>query len=291
MSVKLETQDASAKVLIGEPSVWQRDRIREALLNYREFKCNEEDEEFRPNTWAGVREAILEFTGAEIGANPKLGGERLRQFVQGVSKKNEPGVHYPLPQPFDAIVEFVTDPDLDLLTLEELKERHTGPQAALRLLEHFRIENKQQASIDAVRLAGDYIGYVDRPDYNAQHRLTLEYLSNTGLLLATETIEASHLEKANVPGIKGDNVDASFERNSGWAIPTPEDNLILLLKDQSSGDNITYFSVNDVGLWQRSNIDYNPVYFVRQRFGIPNPSSLKEVLQELRQDLFWFIPT
>ena len=122
-----------------ELSEWQAARVRDALRAYHRYERGIDGEYF---TWKDVREAIAVYTEVEIGASAKNGAERLRQFVEGIEDGKGTGKRkFPLPQPaaIEGIVAFVTDEELNLLTMEELHEYRPDFQAPLRLfgyLEH-----------------------------------------------------------------------------------------------------------------------------------------------------------
>lgn len=286
MSTRQEVAPESAGIRLSQPSDWQRDRIRDALRAYHQYE--RDPDTGRGITWADVREAILESTGAAIGISPQRGAERLRQFVFGVKKAGKDGLHFPLPQPFEAVSAFATDPDNGLLSPDELEEPHSGPLPVLRLLEHFQDRCDLTCTIDLSALAGTYLGYIDRPDHNAQHHLILEYRGEE-LLHVTEAIEVSHPSDARVPGLNGGNLDVAAISRTGWAIVTPEDNMIIFLKSAATGRNVTYYSVSDVGTWQRTRQDNDPLYFLKQELGLEDIMAPHEVLQNLSPELNWFV--
>jgi hypothetical protein len=236
-------------------SDWQSARVRDALRAYHRYERGAEGEFF---TWKDVREAIAVYTDIEIGTSSKNGAERLRQFVEGVTdKKNPDQIKYPVPQPsaIEAIVEFVTHEELNLLSEDELNEYVPDFQAHQRLLEYLYDGSETARMIPPENLQGAYKMSGERNAFYFVRELTLQRRTDQGLIQIIETEDrySSRPEYNNF----GEwdlstrrKVHKSRERHGGWAILAPEDNLLFFLKNEENARNRYYITMAaDVGLW------------------------------------------
>lgn len=229
-------------------SDWQLNRLRDALRAYHRYG---RDHEGRFFNWTDVREAIAEETDIEIGVDPKKGAERLRQFVEGINDKNAPnGKRFPVPQDrwLDAIVIFVTSDDYALLSSNELEEQAPDMQAPLRLLEYLAPSTRDERDqISSHRLTGVYRNCKMEKKEFAVRELTLQNPSDEGLVHAIVT-EAFYSPDAELHFDEWSHQQQQDERYthfkySGWALMTPEVNLLFFLKDESYQSNHYYFTV------------------------------------------------
>ena len=236
-----------------ELSEWQAVRVRDALRAYHRYERGIDGEYF---TWKDVREAIAEYTEVEIGASAKNGAERLRQFVEGIEDGKGTGRRkFPLPQPaaVEAIVAFVTHEELNLLTMEELQEYRPGFQACLRMREYlvddFQKEQDDEDAAERKRDFGDSFNIESRfiiegssNSFYWTRELILNTTDNNGLIQVTDTEERfkegpkesyfhheEYLERRKHL--------ASRELHAGWAIRTPEGNLLFFLKNERNSKN------------------------------------------------------
>ena len=172
-----------------ELSDWQAARVRDALRAYHRYERGMDGEYF---TWKDVREAIAVYTDVEIGTSVKNGAERLRQFVEGIEDGKGTGKRkFPLPQPaaIEAIVAFVTDEELNLLTREELEEYRPDFQAPLRLLEYLEPGPNADCPMPQDTLEGQYQTQKADEDNLIIKNLTLQRASQRGLIQVIETEE------------------------------------------------------------------------------------------------------
>lgn len=283
-----EASLSDKKYVSSAPSEYQRDRIRDALRAYHMYG---NDLGAKKHSWADVREAIHEYTGVAIGSSAYYGGERLRQFVFGVKKRGE--IVYSLPQPFEAVVEFVTQPDLKLLTWNDLIEVTPSPVAALQLTAYFQEFTDMEPTIAVKQLEGHYVGIVQRPDHKAIHHLLLSFNAEHSLLEVSESYDVTDGAGEDAPpGTGPDGPEFISEVvNIGWAVVTPEDSLIFLMKNLATGRNHTYYAVSDIGAWQRQGVGVSPMYFIRHEYGFELPVPVYKsgrILQELAEQLYWF---
>ena len=250
-------------------SDWQLSRIRNALRAYHRYERSHDGTYF---TWNDVQEAIDEYTGVKVLA------ERLRQFVEGVKVKKDGiviGRKHPAPKDasLTAIVKFVTHEDIDLLNKDELKEFLPNRQAPMRLLEYL------DQDFDTVRipppptLEGEYEAKKKAPSGLFNFKITLERADDSGIIQTTIIEEYYQNEnKFPVSGWSAEqeiaNIDdwsekerkkyfKSRQKFGGWAILSPEDNLVIFLKNESNGSNCYYFTLAiDEDIWSEDNCNY-----------------------------------
>jgi hypothetical protein len=221
-------------------SEWQLNRLRGALRAYHRFGRDAVDG--RHYNWKDVSEAISLSTDVEVPP------ERLRQFVEGV--KTPSGGRRLLTMQDDrleAIVKFATDEDYGLISEAELREHAPSWHAAQRLLEYLRQEFDTERILPPSALEGTYRnGRIDDDSYVVRE-LTLQRSSDDGLIQLVQIEDSYEI----LDGMQFD--DLSPERREkvrdsrivygGWAILTPEDNLLMFLKKERTGNNFYYLTV------------------------------------------------
>ncbi len=267
--VKQEQQ----KTALRELSDWQLMRVRNALRAYHCYERREEDGKYF--NWKDVREAIAVYTGYEIGgtskSGPKHGAERLRQFVQGAEDKKG-GWKYPVPKPdvLEAIVNFVTHEELDLLNEDELEEHIPGAQAALRLLEYFDDGSETARLTPPKKLQGVYNHYKSTIEGVVSTQLTLQRPNENGLIEVVELREYFSIQYCIVYKEWGEEKRRQFRSahtvHSGWAILTPEDNLMFFLKNTDNRRNRHYYTLAAAtSIWEEAD-SYDILALVEQEF-------------------------
>ncbi|MET0105783.1 MAG: hypothetical protein ABW072_11690 [Sedimenticola sp.] len=247
-------------------SDWQLNRIRDALRAFRQYShvddpsyyehYDEKGKRKRASlvksfTWADVREAIAVATGVEIGVDMKKGAERLRQFVEGINDKENPGQKkFPVLKAewLAAAVEFVTDKDKELLSEGELEEQAVDVHAALRLSEYLGPSRRDKVDqVQPIRLAGIYRNRKLEREEFAVRELTLHNSSEEGLVQAvvTEAFYSPDAEQLYAEWSRQQRQDEQYThfKYSGWALITPEANLLFFLKEASYQGNRYYVTV------------------------------------------------
>jgi len=221
-------------------SDWQLNRLRDALRAFHKFGRDPIDG--RHFNWKDVSEAI--FLSAEAEVPP----ERLRQFVEGV--KTPGGGRRLLTMQDDrleAIVKFVTDEDYGLISEAELREHAPTWHAAQRLLEYLRQEFDTERILPPATLEGTYRnGRLDDDSYVVRE-LTLQRASDDGLIQLVQIEDSYDI----IDGHRLDNLSPEQREEvrdsrivyGGWAILTPEDNLLMFLKKERTGHNCYYMTV------------------------------------------------
>jgi hypothetical protein len=250
-------------------SEWQKLRVRDALRAYRLYTRKDDDSDYF--NWKDVREAILLQTGVEIGAHSRAGGERLRQFVEGTPDK-EGNLKYPSPQPeaLEAVIEFVTDPDLALLSPEELEEYVPPWQAPLRLLEYLDDGTDIAGEIPIEKLQGTYRYIESRDEQAVINEITLERGLENGLIQVAEVEEFYPADiAASLSSLMPDERRShrvARVQHGGWAVLTPEDSLLFYLKHKGSLRNRYYATVAaKTTLWEVDE-PYDLLALIRQDF-------------------------
>ena len=224
-------------------SDWQLKRLRDSLHAYHHYERSHDGEYF---TWKDVSEAIDEYVGVNVPP------ERLRQFVEGVNTKDG-GRKFPVPQDksLEGIASFVTVEELCLISEDELKEFMPEKQAALRLLEYLDQKVDAERIVPAEKIQGLYfaIDSGEKEDQFIRRDLTLQRPTEDGLLQVVETEERFDRKASSKRGTKVR--PNSCIKHGGWAILTPEDNLLFFLKNEIHGRNRYYFTMaSDLVHWE-----------------------------------------
>lgn len=224
-------------------SDWQLNRLRDSLRAYHRYERSHDGEYF---TWKDVSEAINEYTGV------KVPPERLRQFVEGVNSKDG-GRKFPVPQDksVEGIARFVTDEELCLISEDELKEFMPEKQAAFRLLEYLDQKVGAERIVPTEKIQGLYfaINKSEKEDQFIRRDLTLQRPTDDGLMQVVETEERFDLKASSKRGARVR--PNSCIKHGGWAILTPEDNLLFFLKNELHGRNRYYFTMaSDLIHWE-----------------------------------------
>jgi hypothetical protein len=221
-------------------SDWQLNRLRDTLRTF--YKLGRDPVDGRHFNWKDVSEAI--FLSAEVEVPP----ERLRQFVEGV--KTSAGGRRLLTMQEDrleAIVKFVTDEDYELISEAELREHAPSWHAAQRLLEYLRQEFDAERILPPSTLEGTYRnGRLDEDSFVVRE-LTLQRASDDGLIQLVQ-IEDSYdildgMQFDDLSPEQREKVRDSRILYGGWAILTPEGNLLMFLKKERTGHNCYYLTV------------------------------------------------
>jgi len=219
-------------------SEWQLNRLRDALRAYHDYEPGHGSGSFN---WKDVSEAI------SLTADVKVPPERLRQFVEGNRSKDGARRKFQSMQPesLDAIVRFVTEERLLLAT--ELEEHAPPWHAAQRLLEYLDQSFDKLRILPPVTFEGSY--QARRADERgfAVLELTLQKPSAEGLMQVTKT-EEYYPAKAKEEFDRWTLDERRKQRRTrtlygGWAILTPEDNVMVFLKQVDSGKNMYQFTL------------------------------------------------
>ena len=218
----------------------QKAFIRDALLAYRQYAPNSGETGL---SWFNLT--------AEFGAHSdiELGKDTLRQFSEGSSKKKNPVRYRQLSdEVLDALVEFLSDPRINLMTKDELRGLiPRGYDAPFRLLRYLDLDIDTTRILPPEGLAGTYRCTARQENAFSVIDLTLQNSSAEGM------IEVTQIQRDFDPGVQenfdGWSADQQLHNHrarsvyAGWAILTPEDNLFFFLKKGRGGTNLYYFTL------------------------------------------------
>jgi len=235
-------------------SDWQLQRLRNALRAYHDYG---QDKDGRAFNWKDVTEGIDDAIGLDFLEEAhdedkrarlvKQFSERLRQFVEGV-RRPDGTWHYPKPQDstIDAIYKFAIHEDYALLSDEELREQAPTLHAALRLREFLHTGNKARA-LPLAMLEGRYRSKrFEEEDYVVRD-LSVLHASGDGIIrLAMNEDSYDKLTGAQFDDLPPKERRKGFQNqtvHNGWAVVTPEDNLMLFLKSADDNANSYYLSL------------------------------------------------
>ena len=222
-------------------SDFQLDRMRDALRAYHKFS---RDSEGVYATLKAIEVAI------HVETNVPIPQENLRRFIYGIEDKKT-GIWKPTepkdPKHLDAIEKFVLEEEL--ISEDELREYIPERQASLRLIEYLYQGISWTRNLPAGTLDGRYLMYKNDDYAFVIHDLTFQRSLETGLIQVIET-ETKYAKEAflqfqySLPFLTETHEPRSRTQYGGWAIITPEDNLLIFLKKESDGANRFYFAIN-----------------------------------------------
>ncbi|MBI1181523.1 MAG: hypothetical protein GC201_13285 [Alphaproteobacteria bacterium] len=222
-------------------SDWQLNRLRDALRAYHDHGGRSLKEDFN---WNSVAEAIaIELDRDDL----PVSAERLRQFVEGNRGKDGAMRKFGTlkPESLEHVVAFAMK--LRLLVPEELEEPAPSFHAPQRLLEYLDTRNDRVRVITPVMFDGRYKARVVEQRVVREFDLTLHRSREPGMMPVTHTEEAFDRNLLD----KIDGWDPEERRRhcrkrtvyAGWAIFTPEDNVMVFLKEAGNGKNLYQFTL------------------------------------------------
>jgi hypothetical protein len=270
-------------------SDWQLNRLRDALRAYHAYTPTHDLGSFN---WKDVSEAI------SLATDVKVPPERLRQFVEGNRSKDGGRRKFQSMQPesLEAIVKFVTEERL--LSQGELEEHAPPWQAAQRLLEYLDQSFDKQRVLPPATFGGSYQSRrADERGFCVQE-LTLQKPSDEGLMQVTKT-EEYYPAKAQDEFDKWTLEQRRKQRRTrtlygGWAIFTPEDNVMAFLKQADTGRNLYQFTLAadkfyEPGAAVEQLILLHHDYPVElETLSSDQPEMLRAILQEAGKNILFF---
>ena len=172
-----------------------------------------------------------------------------------MSKKEYP-VRYrdPSPQNLEAIVSYLTNPNIDALVAGELDQQRFSWQVPRRLSEFLSEEIDQAEQAPLMQLEGTYRASLSTDETVTVTRLTLRHDAENGFIRADEASDIY-----TNPGT-GDVLSLTTRQRhkhhrvrtdaAGWAVLTPEDNILFVLKDRAFGFNHYWTLAAEALPWQ-----------------------------------------
>lgn len=240
-------------------SHWQIQLIRDALENYRMYEPDHESGK-TPLSWNALRERIMEDTDV------KFGKDDLRQFVEG-KKKGSGKFRIPEAARMEALVTFLTDPDIAVLSRDDLENNDLiKTQFPLYLTTFLKTAATPRPVMPPTSLIGTFEGTTEIENGFRNMRLTLG--AATGSYLVVNQVDHDYY-KTEFDEAKASNNRSQKPRKKahfiGWAVVTPEDNIIFYMKHAASHENHFWKLVVEEFFWQDEPL---PSFYL-QRFDWP----------------------
>jgi hypothetical protein len=207
----------------GSYTAPQRERIRAALRAF--FYAEGAAQTAYRFTWKDVEEAVLLYT------NVKIDADSLNQFAESQVSRDK--VRGSLPKNLQAIVDFLTDPEINALSLEELKEPEIPYHFALQLIEALRYRGRPP-TLPPSDLKGTYRAVVLSDGKISDIRLTVIISMDGNLVHLAEEADLYRYNGVNDPADWSPNErklnHQGFFECRGWGLLTPEHNLLGFMK-------------------------------------------------------------
>lgn len=272
-------------------SDWQLNRLRDALRAYHDYGGRRLSQNFN---WKDVAEAIAEELRLQ---DPPVAAERLRQFVEGNRSKDGSMRKFGSlkPESLERVVAFVMS--AGLLRPVEFEQREPSFQAAQRLLEFFDPSGTRMHASTSAIFEGRYKARVLEERVFREFDLTLHHPSEPTVMEVTNTEEVFDkklLEQAD----KWEPQDRRKHCNrhtlyGGWAIFTPEGNVLVFLREPGSGKNLHQFTL--AADWCAPQTPAETLYLLRHDYPIEMEDTnldqaqiLRSILQETEKNIVVF---
>ena len=202
----------------------QRERIRSALLAY--YKAEQAAKGASNFTWKDVAEAIFLYTEVRIDA------DTLNQF--GTSQVSRGKVRGLSPKNLHATFTFLSDPEINALSLEDLKEPEIPYHFALHLVEALKYREHRRSTQPSKWLKGRYRAIARSDGKISDIRLTVIISTDGNLVHLIEEEDvyryAGEKDLAEWSSYERKLNHFTFNEGRGWGVLTPEDNLLGFMK-------------------------------------------------------------
>ena len=208
------------------------EKIRAALRAYRAFTRGRSRGSL---TWLELSGDIEAYTSVAMGA------EVLRQFVEGVTKKDPARSRVPSEQNLSAIVAFLTHPEIDALSQKELEDEEFAWQACVRLQQFLRQAFDTEPVRPPAGLEGTYRAVTETSGAGASVTLRLQVRAEDGVILVRESADL-------YDGNRRARHKAHREA-AGFSVLTPEDGLLFFVKELPYGRNHYWVLAAEAALW------------------------------------------
>ena len=230
-------------------SDFQKRRLRLALRFYHRYKT---DIDGRSLSWEFIAHDIEDITGV------KIPPERVRQFAIGYWRKGKYVYSEPEGSGLKAIADFAVHPDRNLLPPDELEELQPDYRAPMYMLEYLKPVYDSEPLEAPKSLTGIYSTQYTSGDDLVISELTLQGVSKDGAIRATQIIDIYPADIAddftNIPPLDLRNVRRKRRDAGGWAILSPEENLLFFLKEKQWQTNLYYISLLEMDLWSSDQV-------------------------------------
>ena len=222
---------------------WQMGLIRAALRAHKRCYL---DADGIGLGWGSIAEDIAELTGTRIPV------ESLRRFVEGANKKDNP-LRYSVPdkERMAGIIAYLSHPEIDALSVEELKIEVPTHHAATRLRDYLSYKLAGSESVVPLALQGSYVGTYWREQFSYVTELHFEAPGEEALLLAHERSLVYDDAGRSLSTWSPKELESAWLRRddaSGWGLQTPEDNLLIFMKTPPWASNHYWSLFSEVNL-------------------------------------------
>jgi hypothetical protein len=258
------------------------DRQTELIRGRLETYYDVESRGSRKVTWKGICDAIFDLT------NVQMDEEVPRQFVRRVKRRGEPRI--PDEKNLPAIVSFLKH--IDMLSDKELEEPEIPFLLIRLLLEYLRPDAHSEILPPPRRLDGVFNSI--NPSRDKSGRIDVELILRTDhhnpVIRVAEKLESHACPVEATPTEASSNMAPILQRrqlSEGWAVLTPEDNVVIFMKQKPYAHNHFYTTIAlNPGLWSETSA--RQLVLLRHEYPIepyPIPEALEDVLKEAGSDM------
>ena len=188
--------------------------------------------------WKDLAALIFDLTKVEFK------GDSLRAIVEGqVSRgiRRSGGE-----ENIDALVKFLTDPEIGALSLEELDEPKIPYLFAMQLVEFLNFDEKDEGALPPATMEGTYRAVCRSEDGISEISLEIT-LSSDGKFLHLEEVSDTYRNINVDPAALSHSEKKRYlwrhNQFKGWGIFTPEENIIGFMKLRSRYGGNQYYSL------------------------------------------------
>jgi len=259
-------------------SDWQLNRLRDALRAYHDHGGKRLSQKFN---WNDVAEGIAEELGAK---DPPVAAERLRQFVEGNRSKDGSMRKFGTlkPESLENVIAFAMK--VNLLRPVEFEEREPSYHAAQRLLEYLDPKGERVRRVTSIIFEGRYSTRLVEKRVFRELDLTLHRPHEPGMMMVTMTTEVFDREMLDKIG----GWDAEERRGNrkkrtvyaGWAIFTPEENMLVFLRESDADKNLHQFTL--AADWYAPETEAERLFMLRHEYPIEMENTNREEEQVRR---------
>ncbi len=230
-------------------------------------------------TWLGVCGRIFSLVKVQMDE------EVLLQFVEQVSRKDRPDKpRIPSPKNLTAIVKFLGHEEIDMLSVEELREPEVPYGLALSFSDFLRGDSEGKNLPPPTAINGSYRAQIRGPgNLDREIELSLEVDEQNSLVRIFEHAK-SYLPKSQLAGNQAYSRGEARQRvqSEGWGILTPEDNLFIFMKGKHYGSNYYYLTLGmDRNL--RSESPIGKLLLLRHQYPVQQ-SQVPQSFDELKEE-------
>lgn len=229
---------------------WQILLLRDALEAHRRFTENHETGK-RPLSWNALRESVTVFTGVQFGKDD------LRQFVEG-KKRGHDNFRLPQLHKLHAVFRFLTHEEISVLTPEEFEKAELVDVHAPLHLSRYLVSLAEPVPIEFPRsLVGQYESIGRKDDRVFQKHIQIMF-EGPGFASVSETHDIYNVVvPPNAIGsdrlrrlISARGKPDSRIMHTGWAIMTPEDNVLVFVKNIDNRENHYWKFAVEHPIWE-----------------------------------------